>query len=271
MLNLSGYALRVNGVLTRVLEAGSAGTPVVLVHGAGGRAERWARTLEALAAVGYRACAFDLPGHGFAAKGAGVACSVPAYRDLLGGFLDCIGASRAALVGTSLGGHVVAAYAARNPDRVRAVVLAGSLGLVPVGEETRLRVQAGLADQSHAGVRAKLERLLGDPSLATPELVEEDVRINNSPGAKESLAALGRYVATQLDDDVVGEQLAASGLPVLLVWGERDGSVELCVGRAAAALIPGARLVVLPGAGHAPYLEKPEAFNRAVIEFLSGS
>jgi pimeloyl-ACP methyl ester carboxylesterase len=57
---------------------------------------------------------------------------------------------------------------------------------------------------------------------------------------------------------------------VLLVWGERDKSVDLSVGRAAAALIPGARLVVLPGAGHAPYLEKPEAFNRAVIEFLNG-
>jgi pimeloyl-ACP methyl ester carboxylesterase len=270
MLNLSGYALRVNGVLTRVLEAGSAGTTVVLVHGAGGRAERWARSLEALAAAGYRAYAFDLPGHGFAAKGAGVACSVPAYRDLLGGFLDCIGASRAALVGTSLGGHVVAAYAAGNPDRVRAVVLAGSLGLVPVGEEARLRVQAGLADQSREGVLAKLERLLGDPSLVTPELVEEDVRINNSPGAKESFAALGRYIAAELDDDAVGARLAATGLPVLLVWGERDKSVDLSVGRAAAALIPGARLVVLPGAGHAPYLEKPEAFNRAVIEFLNG-
>ena len=269
MLNLSAYRLDVNGIATRVLEAGSAGTPVVFVHGAGGRADRWARNLDALAAAGYRAYAFDLPGHGFAAKGAGVACSVPAYRDMLAGFLDAIGAARAALVGTSLGGHVVAAYAARNPGRVRAVALAGSLGLVPVGEETRLRVQAGLADQSRAGVLAKLERLLGDPSLATPELVEEDVRINNSPGAKESFAALGRYVATQLDDDVVGEQLAASGLPVLLVWGEGDRSVDLSVGRAAAALIPGARLLVLPGAGHAPYLEKPEAFNRALIEFLN--
>jgi 2-hydroxy-6-oxonona-2,4-dienedioate hydrolase len=270
MLNLSAYPRDVNGVATRVLEAGSAGMPVVFVHGAGGRADRWAHNLEALAAAGFHAYAIDLPGHGFAVKGPGVACSVPACRDFLGGFLDSIGAARAALVGTSLGGHVVAAYTAGNPDRVKAVVLAGSLGLVPVGEQTRLRVQAGLADQTLEGVRAKLQRLLGEPALVTPEMVDEDVRINNSPGAKESFSALGRYVAARLDDDVVGAQLAAARVSTLLIWGEQDQSVPLDIGRAAARLMPKARLIVLPGAGHAPYLEKPETFNRAVIEFLSG-
>jgi pimeloyl-ACP methyl ester carboxylesterase len=269
MLNLSAYPLYVNGVATRVLVSGESGTPVVFVHGAGGRAERWARNLDALAAAGYHAYAPDLPGHGFAAKGPGVACSVPAYRDFLAGFVDAIGAAQAVLIGTSLGGHVAAAYAAGNPGRVRALVLAGSLGLVPVGVEARLRVQAGLADQGREGIRAKLQRIFLDASLVTDETVEEDFRVNNSPGAKESFAALGRYVAERLDDDVVGAQLAAAGLPTLLVWGEQDRSVDLSVGKAAAGVIPGARLVVLPDAGHAPYFERPEAFNRAVIDFLA--
>ena len=270
MLNFSARRLDVNGVATRVLEAGTGAVPVVLVHGAGGRAERWALTLEALAASGHRACALDLPGHGFAAKGPGVPCTVPAYRDFLGAFLDAIGAASAVLVGTSLGGHVAAACAAANPGRVRALVLAGSLGLVPVGEEVRARVRAGLADQTPEAVRAKLRRLFGDK--AVPEgLVDEDVRINNSPGAGASLEALGRYVAESLDDDVVGDRLAAAGVPLLLLWGEQDRAIELSIGKAAARLIPHARLVVLPGAGHAPYLDQPEAFNRAVIGFLAAS
>lgn len=268
MLNLSARRLNVNGLATRVLESGAGEVPVVLVHGAGGRADRWAGTLEALAARGYRACAPDLPGHGFAAKGDGVACSVPAYREFLAALLDAIGAASAVLVGTSLGGHVAAAFAASAPDRVKALALAGSLGLVPVGEEVRARVRAGLADQSPEAVRAKLRRLFGDE--AVPEgLVEEDARINNSPGARISLDALGRYVAERLDDDVVGETLAA--IPLLLLWGEQDRSVPLDVGRAAARRFPHAQLVVLPGAGHAPYLDRPEAFNRALIDFLDAS
>ena len=146
-----------------------------------------------------------------------------------------------------------------------ALALTGSLGLVPVGEEVRARVRAGLADQSPEAVRAKLRRLFGDETV--PEgLVEEDARINDSPGARISLDALGRYVAERLDDDVVGETLA--GIPLLLLWGEHDRSVPLDVGRAAARRFPHAQLVVLPGAGHAPYLDRPEAFNRALIDFL---
>jgi len=87
------YPTRIGNVGTRVLQSGSSGTPVVLVHGTGGRADRWVRNLDALAAAGYNAYAFDLPGHGFADKGPGVECSVPAYRKLLSGFVDSIGGS----------------------------------------------------------------------------------------------------------------------------------------------------------------------------------
>ena len=71
-------------VTTRVLEAGQGDRVIVFVHGTGGRADRWSRNLDAFADAGFHAYAFDLPGHGFASKGADVACSVPAYREVLG-------------------------------------------------------------------------------------------------------------------------------------------------------------------------------------------
>ena len=267
------YPVEIGGVATRVLESGTGGgttgETVVLVHGTGGRAERWSRNLDALAAAGYHAYAFDLPGHGFAAKGAGVECSVPAYRKLLAGFMDSIGAQQAVIAGTSLGGHVVASYAVENPQRVKGVVLVGSMGLIPIGAEARGRIQAGANNQSKEGVATKFQRVIFDQSLVTPEMVEEEFRINNSPGAKESFAALGRYIADKLDDEVVGEKLARLGKPVLLVWGDQDKTVPLAVGEAAAKLIPGSKLVVLQGAAHTAYYEKPEAFNRALFDFLA--
>jgi 2-hydroxy-6-oxonona-2,4-dienedioate hydrolase len=268
------YPLAVNGVLTRVLESGRAGLPVVLVHGTGGRADRWIRNLDALAAAGYHTYAFDLPGHGFAAKGPGVECSVPAYRRLLAGFVEQLMSETAApqvvVVGTSLGGHVAASYAVENPERTKAVVLVGSMGLLPIGAEARGRIQAGANNQTKEGVATKFQRVIFDQSLVTPEMVEEEFRINNSAGAKESFALLGKYIAERLDDEVVGEKLAALKKPVLLAWGEQDKTVPLAVGEGAHKLIPGSKLVVLQGAAHTPYYERPEQFNRALVDFLKG-
>jgi 2-hydroxy-6-oxonona-2,4-dienedioate hydrolase len=143
------YPLRIATVDTRVIEAGAAGEPIVLVHGTGGRADRWLRNVDALAAAGHHVYAFDLPGHGFASKGASLDCSVPGYRRFLADFLDAMKIDKAAIVGTSLGGHVVASYACEHPDRVRALVLSGSMGLVPLGAEMRARVEAGANNQSY--------------------------------------------------------------------------------------------------------------------------
>ena len=264
------YPSAAGGVATRVLEAGGGERHVVFVHGTGGRAERWARNLDPLAEAGYHAWALDLPGHGFAAKGPGVECSVPAYRRFLGDALDVLGIGRATIVGTSLGGHVVASYAVQSPARVAGIVLVGSMGLVPIGDEARARVQAGANNQTREGVAGKLQRVIHDPALVTEAMAEEEYRVNNSPGARESFAALGRYIAADLDRDVVGEQLAASGMPVLLVWGEQDKTVPPAAGEKARALLPDSRLALLADAAHTAYYEKPALFNRVLLDFLAG-
>ena len=266
------YPLRISTVDTRVIEAGNTGPAIVLVHGTGGRADRWIRNLDALAAAGHRVCAFDLPGHGFASKGAGLDCSVPGYRKFLGDFLDAMKIDKAVIVGTSLGGHVVASFACAHPDRVSGVVLSGSMGLVPLGAEARGRVEAGANNQSYEGVKGKLARVIYDPALVTQDFVDEEFRINNSAGAKESFAALGRYIGQKLDDDVVGDELAklTPALPTLLLWGAEDKTVPLSVGEAAAGLLPGARLVVLQKAAHTSYYERAVDFNAVLLDFLAG-
>ncbi|MDB5874728.1 MAG: alpha/beta hydrolase fold family protein [Ramlibacter sp.] len=265
------YPASIDGIATRVLESGAEGPPIVFIHGTATRADRWAANLDAQARAGRHAFALDLPGHGFAAKGSGVACSVPAYAEFVGRFLDQLGSAPAILVGTSLGGHVAAMLAVRQPQKVGSIVLVGSMGLIPIGSEARQRIKGGANNQTREGVALKFSRVVHDPSLVTQDLLDEEFRINNSPGAKESLAALGNYIAASLDDDTVSPALAALALPKLLVWGDKDQTVAPSVGAAAHALLRGSVLAVIRDTAHSPYFENPLAFNRVLDDFFAGT
>ena len=264
------YPAAVNGVLTRVLAAGSGDDHLVLVHGVGARCDRWSRNVDVLAAAGWNVHAFDLPGHGLAQKGDGPDYSVPGYARFVDGFLDLIEAETAVLVGTSLGGHTVATLACDRPERVRALVLVGSIGLIPWGAERRAATRGRLRDASADSIANKLRLLVYDQDLVTDDWLREEFLINNSPGAAESFVAISDYIADHIDDDVVGPRLAGlqSGPPVLLIWGEEERAVPLETGRAAHRLIGGSELAVIGSASHAPYFERPEEFNRLLLEFL---
>jgi 2-hydroxy-6-oxonona-2,4-dienedioate hydrolase len=259
--------------LTRVLEAGAAdGVPTVLLHGVGARADRGRGNLEPLAAYGLHVFALDLPGHGFATKGEPAQdYSVDGYARFLEQFLDSIEADRVVLVGTSLGGHVAAAAACRMPERVSALILVGTLGLVPLGAAAREQIAGSLADVTEAGVRAKLERVVHDRTLVTDEWVAEEMRINSSPGAAASFAALAAYFREHIDGDLVGDQIVMSEPPppMLLIWGGEDEIVSVSSGEAAREVLGShVSLEVIAATGHAPYLEAPALFNRVVTAFL---
>ncbi len=265
------YPAAVNGVLTRVLAAGSGDDHLVLVHGVGARCDRWRRNIDALAAAGWHVHALDLPGHGLAQKGNGPDYSVPGYARFVDGLLDLIGAETAVLAGTSLGGHTVATLACERPERVRALVLVGSIGLIEWGAERRAATRGRLRDTSRASIENKLRLVVHDQDLVTDEWVREEFLVNNSPGAAESFAAIADYIADHIDDDVVGPRLAelAGGPPVLLIWGAEERAVPLATGEAAHRLIGGSELAVIAETSHAPYFERPDEFNRVVLEFLN--
>lgn len=266
------YPLGVDGVLTRVLEAGAGDRTMLLVHGVGARADRWRRNLEGLASAGYHPYAIDLPGHGLAQKGPGIPGTVPEYARFARRMLDDLGTGEVYLVGTSLGGHVCATAACDMAERVAGLVLVGTVGITPIGAERRQRTQSIVGETSWEAVGGKLRVVLHDEALATEELHREEFRINNSPGAAESFERIAAYFGNDLDDDAVGDRLAAvaDAFPVLIVWGREDVGFPLELGEAARAKLPGSRLAVMDDAAHAPYFERPEAFNRIVTDFLAG-
>lgn len=266
------YPLGVGNWRTRVLEAGTGPRALVFVHGLGARADRWRANLDALARAGYHCHALDLPGHGFADKGPGFGYGVPGFATFVLDLMDTLGVPEAALIGTSLGGHVAAWAACERPARVRALVLVGATGLAPLGEVERQTIARNVGDRSREGAERKLRFVVGDRTLITPEWVEEEYRINTSPGAEETFNRLARYFVDPggVVRHGVGERLAALGdrIPILLVWGKADQAVPVSVGEQAAAMLGGGRLITIDGAGHLPYLEKADEFNRTVLEFL---
>jgi pimeloyl-ACP methyl ester carboxylesterase len=264
------YPYGVDGTTIRVIEQGSGDNVALLLHGVGARADRWRHNISSLADAGLHVYAIDLPGHGFSDKGS-FDYSVNGYASLVLHFLDSIGADRCVLIGTSLGGHIQAAVTCRDPARVAALILVGALGITPLGASGRQAVANSILDASPDGIHAKLNRVIHDPGLVTDEWVYEESRINGSPGASTAFGALADYFQSRVDEDVVGERLAGlAGLPpVLLVWGSEDVIVPPALGQASQQILGGdVPLVLIPNAGHAPYLENPEPFNNAVLAFL---
>lgn len=266
------YPLAVGGWRTRVLEAGAGGRALVFIHGLGARADRWRANLEPLARSGYHCYALDLPGHGFADKGTGFAYGVPGFAAFVRELMGALGLGEAALVGTSLGGHIAAWLAAERSAGIRGLVLVGATGLAPLGEAEGQAIAKNVRDTSREGTERKLRFVLGDPRLVTAEWVEEEWRINTSAGAAEAFERLARYFVEPggIVSHGVGDRLAelTGRIPTLLVWGKADQVVPLGVGERAVARLPGARLITIGETGHLPYLERADEFNRIVLEFL---
>lgn len=265
------YPTTVAGVRTRVLQSGVSGPAVILLHGLSARADRFARNLDGLAAQGYRVYALDLPGHGFADKGANFDYSARGYSAWLQAFIDMLGEQKVVMVGTSFGGLVAGFFAAQYRQRVHALVAIGAIGLVPIGMARRQRTVEWLPQMAREQIRARHFNGLLKHALITDDLVEEDHRINTSPGAAEAFACLSDYYRDHIDEDVAAPRLAAlgGGLPVKLIWGEKDASVSPDYGIQAQKEIPGATLEFVPGTGHFPYWEKPEEFNALLTRFLA--
>lgn len=260
----------VDGVRWRTREiAGTGAETVVFIHGLVASSSSWEKVLQA--GIGNRpAIAVDLPGSGFSDRPWPYDYSAGGQAAHLMRFLEVRDLPRVVLVGNSLGGATALLVAAAQPDRMRALVLvdAASPGSpIPLATRAvRLPVVGEIAMELYVRPLMTLgfrQRLFGDPSLVTDDLVERYWKPVTVPGTRRAILAAAR--SNERGYERVAEKIHA---PTLVIWGEKDRLLPLSEGRRLAATIPGARLVVLPDAGHLPQEESPEAFGRALSEFL---
>lgn len=237
----------------RWTEAG-AGFPVLCLHGLFGASEHWEPVLEALA-PSCRAMALTMP----ILETPPDDLSVSGLRAYVEAFLDAERVPPAIVVGNSLGGHVALDLALHAPERVRGLVLSGSSGLF---EPSFTR---GVPPRPSAQfVRERMTEVFHDPVMVTPEWVEAIHGVmSRRIYAMRVLQVIRSARRYNLED-----RLGDIRCPTLLVWGMEDRITHRDVAIRFLAGLPSATLRLVPDCGQAPMLEHPEAFVRAVLDFL---
>jgi len=262
------HLVTVAGRRLAVHTAGS-GIPLVLLHAFPLDHSLW--ELQEPLADHVRLIAPDL--RGFGASDDGLPQGMAAWADDVVAVLDALHVTGPAVIGgISMGGYVAQHVAARHPERVAALILVA----------TRLEADSVDARAGRADLAAKVDRLGLRPlaDAMVPRLLAD------SPAAR---AAAGRAaLESRLHAMIMGQrveavQAALAALaarpdmteamrgvraPALLVAGGEDAIVPPACLQAAEAIMPRAKLLIVPAAGHMVPLEQPHGFNAAVLEFL---
>jgi pimeloyl-ACP methyl ester carboxylesterase len=254
------------------------GPPLVFVHGLSGSWPNWLEQLPVFA-DSHRVIAMDLPGFGHSPMPR-ESITISGYARLLDGLLDELGVDTAAVVGNSMGGFVSAELAIAFPQRVERLVLVSPSGvgsyLDPRGIRALPLLRAfkpiltaitawGATNADAIARRPGLRRLtLGDitshPGLLGAQFAAEMVRGSGKPGFIPALEANLNYE--------IRDRLPEIACPTLIVWGARDRVVAARDAYVYAEMIPGSRKVIYEDTGHLAQLERPEAFNALLREFL---
>lgn len=239
----------VNGIQL-YYESHGEGPTIVFAHGAGGNHLSWWQQVPYFSRD-YRCITFDHRGFHLSPDTDGRGAS--AFVDDLAGLLDHLEVRETCLVAQSMGGRSAFPFAMAQPQRVKALVMADTVGGVPsrkVGELRQKMQDEGLTVRSAFA-----------PSFPTRDtmrtfLYRQISGLNPPRGEAEQAGPVA-------DGDLSGFRV-----PTLFLYGAEDRLGHPEVGKLAASIVPGARFVQVPGAGHSVYFERPEEFNEIVAAFF---
>jgi pimeloyl-ACP methyl ester carboxylesterase len=253
------------------LEAGS-GPPVILIHGLLGGHFCWRLNIPTLAEC-RTILAVDLPGFGETVVSRELDCGMQTQAARLLSWMEELGLQSVDIVATSWGGGVALLLAALTP-KIRSLVLAAPVNpWSELGREglrffdgwagrTLLRLGMPFSRPLHSTV---LRRLYGDPGRIRAGALEGYSKMIMSPGRADNL--LNTVHCWQSDLHALHAAIERVEAPSLLIWGTKDGAVDLRSSDVLMKKLPACERVIIPGAGHLSFEETPEEFNRLVLGF----
>lgn len=262
--------VEVDGLRIRAAVRGH-GRPLLLLMGIGGNIEMWEPFERALAGASIETITFDAPGTG-QSSGWAIPRRMGAIARVAEGILDALGYDQVDALGVSFGGALAQQLARQSPKRVRRLILAATAPGVPG--------LGGVPGHPRAMLALATPRRYYDPEYLrsiAPLVYAGRIRSDPDLFAQQSQARLLHPPSTR---GYVAQMFAMLGWtnlpwlpfvrqPTLVLAGEHDPIIPVVNGRILAALIPRAKLTVIPGGGHLFLIEQAEEAARHVIAFLA--
>ena len=249
--------------------------PALFIHGSGPGVSAWANwrlVLPRLAAE-RRVIAPDMLGFGYTERpspaGQSGAYTMDAWVRQAIDLLDALDVAQADLVGNSFGGALALALAIRHPERVRRLVLMGSVG-VPFALTPGLDAVWGYTP-SFAAMRKIMDVFAFDRGLVNDELATLRYEASIRPGFQESFAAMFPAPRQRWVDALASPEARIRALPheTLVIHGRDDQVIPVATSQTLASWIPRSQLHVFGRCGHWTQIEHNERFVRLVGDFLA--
>jgi 3-oxoadipate enol-lactonase len=256
---------RANGIRMNYELSGKWNAPVVMLsHSLGSSLGMWYPQVNILES-NYRVLRYDIRGHGGSDAPEG-----PYTLELLGedviGLLDALGIDQVHFVGLSMGGMIGQFLALNHFHRLYSLILCDTSSIVPAGGQPAIQERIETARSKGMGALAELtmERWFTPGFLSkTPpslEIIRKQFLGTSAEGyigCSEAIRKLN-YL----------ERLSSIKMPTLVIVGEEDPGTPVSAAEAIHERIKNSKLVIIPSARHLSNVEQPEAFNKALLDFL---
>jgi len=239
-------------------DTGGTGTPVVLVHPATGSSRIWVYQQPVFAKAGYRVIAFSRRGY---ANSDPVPKANPGSASAdLHDLMEFLKVPKFHLAGSAAGGQIAIDYALSHPDRLRSLTLACAVGGVTDKDYTEM--SARIRPKGYDDMPAEFRELSPSYRASNPEGTARWMELEHS-------AVTGNRFGQQSVNKINWASLGNLKVPTLVVAGDADLGVPPPMARMVAAHIPGTELQIVPEAGHSLYWERPDVFNRILLDFFA--
>ena len=244
----------------RYLEEGRSDKTIVLIHGLGGSAERWIKVIPRLSAK-YRVIAPDMIGFGYSDKPS-EDYTIEFFAKFLSAFIASLNLKTTILIGTSLGGQIVAQCASSNPAIEKVVLVAPSGAMKSTTPAIDAYMMAALYP-NHASAKEAFE-MMANSGTVDEFTVSDFVKRMSTPNAK--LAFISAVLG--IKNSSVEDTLQKIDVPTLLIWGRQDKVIPIAFADKFVSSIRNCTFLEIDNCGHLPHVEKPALFSDSILEFL---
>ena len=272
--------IEIDGATTLHYATSGAGEPILLIPGLG-LDHNYYRFGIPLLSRHLQVLAVDPRGIGRSTKSP-PPYTVEAWADDFAVMIDKLAFGPIHVLGSSLGGSMALALAQRHPGKLKSLIVVGGFSQLDLATELNFRLRLrlieklGMSDEvaDYMGLWTLTRKFINsDAGFATMRANQANIRANSAQSYSafvEALLKWGRCQPGQEREPKFTALLDSIKTPTLVVTSDNDHLIPKELSDLIAARIAAAKLVVMPGAGHIPFMEQPEEVVRIVLEFLAG-